>query len=878
MNAIFWKEFRQQFPLWISLIIVVFVMSVAVTLGSFVRGEHINSGGYAVIAVVTTLLYTVGSSAVVFCNEHESKTYLFLRSLPVSRRAVFVGKILWIFSSIFAFLIVAFIIAGVFEVCFGDFRGIDLSEAYTTPKAAVIATLMYFFLPISFGIFWSTLTKSQLNSVLFTFASIFGCVWPGVAVAAYVRNSYGFEIDNYIYAAMYFSVVVVLFSGIAIYNGLHWFDIWKDKQKIFSIFQKENFASTQDVAVAMSKHSPWKGEFFSLVRHAFKQSRILFIYTLCIGLLSELMLIYYLLKAQNSFIASDVDAVFWIVVCGSAFAFCGSVFSGDQKSTGAFFSERGISPGKVWWSRIVAFGSVYFGIILFITATVFVIVLAHHDWGRNLQWANDDIIRMSMPLICYVGLIISLFCIGQFVSLLIRSGVVSIVMTGIMTWCFIMWGTFMLFYLGNMMGTAEESASMTLFVMLWSTASIIVATVIASRLRITDWLRQRPIRKSRRPVGSVIFATIFVICVLIPLWRIYTVPVIDYGYHVDKAVLEKKITLNDPKFEETDPSYWYLNTHTMPIERLSEVYDKINKSFVDPDQAIVATHYFNIEWLTVRSLKNTIPYKQEQINEHEPNVTRSTNIVLLNELKPEVLDAGIEMLEKLDKNRVPLSTRLQRVYETDYRLAKYGILFDWYQEKDKENPVHTTLRILKYVPWEKTRLLRRLDYQFQFRSRMADQVENAFNSRSGNCGDLLIELQRQNRNNELALSGDYLILQNFSLTYSILLVGPRFMYDSENNRRMTLIYFALLKYRKEKGELPSKLDDLKTAGYLSEIPKVPGYNFDYYYDPNPTGTEPSGQYHDRHKAGVPYIWSCGMQPPSETPTHDGGCWMDINVE
>ena len=855
-------------------------MSVAVALGGWFYNKPPNAGCYVLFACIVTFLYATGASAVVFCNEHESKTYLFLRSLPVSRRTVFAGKILWILSSVVAFLIVAIIIASLFEVCFGDFRGFDFSEVNSIPKEAVIAFLCYLFLPSAFGIFWSTLTRSQLNSVMFTFASLFGCIWPGVIVAAYVRNSYGFEIENYIKASMYFSGIVVLFGGIAIYNGLHWFDIWKDKRIIYNIFQKEDFASANNVAVAMAKHSPWKGEFLSLVRHAFKQSQVLFIYTLCVGLACVLLLTYVATVGEkNTVISGDAVAVFMLVVIVSAVAFCGSVFSGDQKATGAFLCERGISPGKVWWSRIVAFGSVYFGIILLVT--VFVINLAAVKHG-TAAFHNPDFAFFCV--IC-LGMFTALFCIGQFVSLLIRSGIVSIVMTGIMTWCFLSWGTFMSFYLGClvMIGISEKTIENAIFVLLWSCVPIIIATVIASRLRITDWFRQRPIRKSRRPVGSVIFVTIFVICTLIPFWRIYTVPVIDYGYHVDKAILEKKITLDYPRFEEMNPNYWHVGVHdaqrgySAPIDRLLKLRDNINESFTDPDRAIVATNYLYLDDFIVRRLRSGVPRKEGPANDYNPNETKKTNIIPLNELKLEFLDAGIEFLEKLDKNRVPLSTKLKRVYETDYRLAKYGILFDWFRERHKDDPVYTVLKILKYVPWEKTRLLRKLDYQFQFRSRMADQVENAFNSRSGNCGDHLNELQRQYVKNAIEfIYGDSFILHHFGLTDGYeSSAHPARMYVCEDSRRMTLIYLAILKYCKEKGELPPKLDDLKTAGYLSEIPKVPGYNFDYYYDPNPDGTESLSRRFNYHEPGVPYILGRDMQDPLNRSF--GEC-IDINVE
>jgi ABC-type transport system involved in multi-copper enzyme maturation permease subunit len=109
-----WKEYRAQRPFWIAM--VVLNMLVQAYIFAMTPSGLIPSLLFTA-AVAMTAFYAWGCGATLFATEHETGTFDYLRSLPVSARLVFTSKIACSLLCVLAFGIVLWAIAAVTTRC-----------------------------------------------------------------------------------------------------------------------------------------------------------------------------------------------------------------------------------------------------------------------------------------------------------------------------------------------------------------------------------------------------------------------------------------------------------------------------------------------------------------------------------------------------------------------------------------------------------------------------------------------------------------------------------------------------------------------------------------------------------------------------------------
>ncbi len=882
-SAIFWKEYRQQFSLWTAMFLMLIGIQMLFGLPyacSARFSETFNPGSFFAIALVFSALYTATSAALLYSKEHEEKTYSLIRNLPVPRKTLLAGKLGWLLAGSTAYFVLSLLVTLPWvAICEGFGIVVD---RYDSPFYESFADLPWQVLwvpvgcllfPMCWGLFFSTRSQHQMQAVMGTILFSLFSFW----VTLYNIQSLILENPDqisfydwcwFLVMGLFFGGITLLAGGFGVYSGYRWFDIWIDKGSRFAGTGPAISQTAQSRAAEYERLRtiPFRkrGEFAALCLHVFRQSSSFFLSAIWINTVCIVLLAICVYVGDRSSFSPSLRMILDIVqgagVCSLfvvAAAFCGSVFSADQQTRAAFLADRGISPRKIWWSRFLVFAAVWAGCASFDSCLIYYAAHAHVT-----VYGPSGIILILDTLIWFGCLMIPIL-VGTFVSMFFRSRIVSILVTLAFIWFFLVWLNSVGFYL------SPSSYLTRCYHWLWYAAPILLGWLAASRLRCDDWLRGRSLWRSRRPVVSCIVLPLVVICCVIPFYRVYSVKRVDYGYRAAPEALQPGFD-SKPNSAEIKTFLWEqrgFNNDQFGFKELRSHIREIENSYTDPNEADLASYYWDLEVDVRRALEWRLPLfdpmkKQRDAREAQEG-TYQTKLpsrwtVDLDQIDPRLLDQGIAILESFDTDRAPFSERFKRIYEVDYRRIKYGqIPYPLNMHARKESESLKFWRTVLF--WERTRTLRCLESAFQVNCHFADRMEKAVFQGQGDLKDILNRAEGE--------WGKYRdswndIWFNDSITVGIPLGYTR-LYSNELLRRFTILQFALLKYRKETGVFPETLEELKTIGYLKEIPKVPYYDQPFYYDPNPDGSEPAYTQGTTHGKGKPYLWGPGVVKRNE---------------
>ena len=154
-----------------------------------------------------------------------------------------------------------------------------------------------------------------------------------------------------------------------------------------------------------------------------------------------------------------------LVVVGGLLGTC--VFHNDQRRRQfRFLAEHGVSPSRLWWTRQSFWCA-------FLPVLCFVAVVVDYVWWRisgvGPRW------QVEFPG-AFLGLTLISYCGGQLLSLWIRSAVVRVTMTVLVTIPLALWAA-MMAALG--------------IPLVWSVAPIPLVLLVASRAGVRDWMLER---------------------------------------------------------------------------------------------------------------------------------------------------------------------------------------------------------------------------------------------------------------------------------------------------------------------------------------------------------------------------------------------------
>ncbi|MCA8992464.1 MAG: ABC transporter permease [Planctomycetaceae bacterium] len=167
---LFWKEYRTQRTLWLSLVAGVFLLQLVVVvfaLISFGRtGTEQLGSGLTAIPIVLTICFAGASGSMLFAGEDEERTADYLRHLPVSPSKVLGAKALWLIVGTGLFVIATSLLTLVMLVATGSINELifPAKEVMQFTEVAVAAAV--------WGVFWSLAIRKVMPALFVTAVSV----------------------------------------------------------------------------------------------------------------------------------------------------------------------------------------------------------------------------------------------------------------------------------------------------------------------------------------------------------------------------------------------------------------------------------------------------------------------------------------------------------------------------------------------------------------------------------------------------------------------------------------------------------------------------------------------------------------------------------
>ena len=818
IKALIWKEYRQHFALWAAMIImcVLYQISMFAWFHWVMNGlrEVVDAGYMAMCSYVFVVIYAIACSAILFAKEKENKTDNFLRNMPITGSVVLVGKLLWLFGSMAALAMIMSFITFIWLMILGQ-------PNWTTDQFwnGVGFFCLFCFSGTCQGLFWSSIVRKQLHAIVGTLASMY-IVFVIAALFVFLINRImsntlweNTEQFNGLLLGLYVLFTAVM-GGLGIWNGGRWLRKREDKTlgaKIDALQNKQWRHKNITIEQLRAQKQP-HGEFRWLLWQCYRQSSLLVKFWLVLAAMLLLcpVLTHWVAvpKLQEIF-----TTFFAVTFCVGGYIICCNIFYPDHNKNGIMvLSHRGISPGKVWWSRIVMFG----GLFAVCIAALVCSQLINERLGMPIQGFNPDM------AIAFLLFFLCAFTIGQFASIISRSLILPLCYTAVFLFLGFWWAFYVMVI--NDLGNEYASRATAIFDRpLWLIAlvfaPVLLSFFVASRLRIADWMRDRPLRASWRKLVLTFGGGLVLSTALLATVRLTDVPTASLGYKIDPWVLQQKID-----YEANNARYLELQSSLR------------GNNFAD----------YRVAWTEHKAMREN-PLKSSGINYYseEAICIRIMQQIMLPDVTSEFLRETIVFLQEMPEDSTPATMIAQRHYERVIQAIQTGkspiYYYDEQQQRERERMFHLFQTI---APWEKTRALRFAEYRFQTDSLIAEQSERLILHNEGDINYLIEKIATYNNlvpNRSFGAHSDF---------FGIVPVTPYSIFAQEQIRRVTLLQAALRLWYDEHGELPETLDQLAGV-YLTEVPLVPFYNKPFEYNPHPDDN--FDVLNNTHVKGTPYL-------------------------
>ena len=802
VKALFWKEYRQHFALLAAMIIMCVLYQISMFAWfHWVMGdlrEIVDFGYMATCSYAFVVIYAIACSAIIFAKEKENKTDNFLRNMPITGNVVLVGKLLWLFGSMAVLAITMGFITLVWLMILGP------PQWTSTEFWNGVGWFFFFcFSGTCLGLFWSSIARKQLHAIIGTLASMY--ILSLIAalfvllIDRFMSNTlWGTEQFNHWLLGFYVFFTTIM-GGIGVWNGGKWLRKREDKTlgaKIDALQNKQWRHKNVTIEQLRAQKQP-HGEFRWLLWQCYRQSSLL----IKMGLILALLIVLWPLVAncfndaiwRDNFIFS-----FGFLFCISGYIICCNIFYPDHNKNGIMvLSHRGISPGKVWWSRIIVFGSLLFVCL----AALICMTMINKRLDMPIQ--NFD---MDAAVTCALWFFL-IFTVGQFTSIISRSLILPMCYTAIFLFLGFWWAFYVLVV--NDLGEYAFRTGTFFSLRLWPIALVFLPVAlsffVASRLRIADWMRDRPLRASWRKLALTFGGGLVLSTALLATVRLTDVPTASLGYKIDPWVLKQKIDYraNDTQFRELLLTLGG-NGGNNNIADYRAAWKELKATQENPLKS-PGVGYFSEYILCTQIMKQI----------ENPDAT------------PEFLHETIALMQEIPNDRTPATVHVQRCYEEIIQAIQTGKSPIYYDDEQQQRERERMFHLFQTIaPWEKTRALRFAEYRFQVDSLIAEQSERLILHNEGDINHLIEKIATYNNlvpNRSFGAHSDF---------FGIVPVTPYSIFAQEQIRRVTMLQAALRLWYDEHGELPETLDQL-TGVYLTEVPLVPFYNKPFEYVPHP---------------------------------------------
>ena len=356
-QSLFWKDAHTLRPLAIAIAVGIVLFNLLGCLGMLLHGEPINMELHVMIWILMPNLMALGAPAMLVGGEEETGTLGWLRTLPVSWRPIVDTKLMvamigligaWIMASIVVFLFwqiapnhaathaesLSFwgIVQLSFFSCSLLLVGFVMAYTFKSPIAALFSLLLI--VPIfsylsNIAAAWFLTGRQSLQ--WWDHESIETWKWVAVAVAAFA-----------------------LLGGLTLLQrmlGKRRLTTPARKRRTVVIAETAPSAYRPPMSIGLERPSVTR----ALHWQQFRQIGLPVLGLTLTGLIAALGLAFTQRGTAfgNGTFASTFEAFAPMVMVLSSLWLGSLVFYGDSiRRRCAFFADRGISPSRVWWSRI----------------------------------------------------------------------------------------------------------------------------------------------------------------------------------------------------------------------------------------------------------------------------------------------------------------------------------------------------------------------------------------------------------------------------------------------------------------------------------------------------------------------------------------------
>ncbi len=502
---LWWKEYRMQRAFWISIAVLTVFLQVLVLVTQTLANRDPPILAFYTMAVLLPAFYALGCGATLFATEHETGTYGFQRSLPVSAWGLFGSKVAFAVLSTLLLMGLLWPIAGL--IAGGEVPNLkELVHLWGILGFLAVELLLW-------GILFSLLMKRPLT------AAILGVLAASVSIQ-FLLVLLGLgdrRVSIYFDILPYRAILATVVGLVDIALGYRWFSesnvVSRGAVRLGRLADER-----EETAEQIGMLSPPSGAMARLIWQQCRQSKrtILVLFALLMPLAAFVIGQWIEIWLGDQFASRAGPETFFegigVLLAFLAAPLIGScVFQADQhRQQFRFLTERGARPGQVWLSRQL----VFLGVVLLGTVLAFPIVLLLLSLDR---WPlrQEELLLLG----CLLGYIVVAYLCGQLCSMFSRSALLAGFFAVVMTSAYCGWAALML---------------LTQISWLWSIVPVPLLMLLATRLRTPGWLLDRNTFRARiKPLSVVILPMIGTI-VGVCMYRAYEIPYVAPGFSVDQ--------------------------------------------------------------------------------------------------------------------------------------------------------------------------------------------------------------------------------------------------------------------------------------------------------------------------------------------------------
>jgi hypothetical protein len=547
MNAttffrLMWKEYRTVRLFWLSVVVLVGLIQWLIV--SVSRNQATTLEMVYNFALGAPAFFAIGCAGAAFAAEREEGTFDFLRASPVSSVQVLASKLTLVTlataAMFFALLPMAQFMTG--------FRLTDIVQWQGMLGLWLVAAVE----AIAWGTLFSLLGARPLLAVVLALVAASTSAHFLAWKQKEVMNS-TFELSAYLRAAPWRGLLALVILSADVYLGLRWLDGDSRRKKKLALSgrrtpatdsttptaltpvlsQREREKELQPLLVrrdrsAMLGHLLWQHW-----RQSWRMMLTMGILFPPVSLLGGGLWRIVTLPARPFF--TKLDEAMLVPVAVFATLMGAMVFLPDQEQRRyRFFSEHNVPPRLVWLARQIPWL-----VILFLSASALCLA-----WVFILEDGNEllrivELVSAGNPFDSWsygirlppVGLGIAVVAVayaaGQWVSILVRSGIMA--------------GFLGLIFSGLLCGWVALMHAMQVS-FLWSVWPIPLALIWGTWLRAPDWIGENKRWSARGRLAAALLIPAIPLLIAVPVFRVHQVPIVSPGF--DSVQYEAEIKAN----------------------------------------------------------------------------------------------------------------------------------------------------------------------------------------------------------------------------------------------------------------------------------------------------------------------------------------------